>query len=114
MEKIFKVKINDDKKWNDLTRFEGNAQGFRIITKLQNPKINGGLRLTHATLAAFTKYPKESLIKDDLKAHQSKKKLYKKFGFFQSEKDIFKEVAEETELIITRGIKTISIGAGIR
>ena len=97
--KIFESKINDDKKWNDLIRFEGNAQGFRIITKLQNPKITGGLRLTNATLAAFTKYPKESLIKDDMDVKNKKKKLYKKFGFFQSEKNIFKDVAEETGLI---------------
>ena len=97
--KIFESKINDDKKWNDLIRFEGNAQGFRIITKLQNPKITGGLRLTNATLAAFTKYPKESLIKGDMDVKNKKKKLYKKFGFFQSEKNIFKDVAEETVLI---------------
>ncbi len=97
--KEFESTINNKKKWNDLTRFEGNAQGFRIITKLQNPKITGGLRLTHSTLSAFTKYPKESLISDDLTVHQIKKKLYKKFGFFQSEKNIFEEVADETGLI---------------
>ena len=32
--KKFKQEIADEKKWNDLIRFEGNAQGFRIITKL--------------------------------------------------------------------------------
>ena len=41
----------------DLEAFEGNAQGFRIVTRLQIPK-NPGLRLTLATLAAFTKYPR--------------------------------------------------------
>ncbi len=97
--KIFESKINDYKRWNDLIRFEGNAQGFRIITKLQNPKITGGLRLTNATLAAFTKYPKESLIDEDTEVKNKKKKLYRKFGFFQSEKNIFKDVAEETGLI---------------
>ncbi len=97
--KIFQSKINDEKKWNDLIRFEGNAQGFRIITKLQNANISGGLRLTHSTLAAFTKYPKESIIKSDFTSHRKKKKLYSKFGFFQTEKNIFADVAEETGLI---------------
>lgn len=96
--KIFEKKINDKKKWSDFTKFEGNAQGFRIITKLQNPKLPGGLRLTHATLAAFTKYPKESFTADDPKIRKGKKKLYKKFGFFQAEKEIFKLVAESVGL----------------
>lgn len=95
--KKFESIINDKKKWNDLTKFEGNAQGFRIITKLQNPKVNGGLRLTYSTLAALTKYPKESFTEVDSE-HNSQKKIYKKFGFFQSEKEIFKSVAEHTEL----------------
>ncbi len=97
--KKFESEIRDNKRWNDLTRFEGNAQGFRIITKLQNPQITGGLRLTHATLGAFTKYPKESLIEDELIDNQEEKKFYTKFGFFQSEKNIFHQVAEETELL---------------
>ena len=56
----FKSNIKDEKKWTDLVKYEGNAQGFRIITKLQNPKVKGGLNLTHSTLAAVTKYPRES------------------------------------------------------
>ncbi len=98
--KVFEKYINDEKKWNDLTRFEGNAQGFRIITKLQNPNIRGGLRLTFATLGAFTKYPKESLIPEKKDLLKGKKKLYRKFGFFQAEKDLFKAVAEETGLAL--------------
>jgi dGTPase len=85
--------------WNDLIKFEGNAQGFRIITKLQNPNIRGGLRLTHATLGAFTKYPKESESPQKIVDKHVKSKLYNKFGFFQSEKEQFKEVASETGLI---------------
>ena len=44
----------------DFIRFEGNAQGFRVLTRLQNRDNRGGLQLTSATLAAFTKYPRES------------------------------------------------------
>lgn len=89
----FEKQINDVKKWNDLTKFEGNAQGFRIITKLQNPNIKGGLRITHATLAAFTKYPKESSTPDSKIKRTKESKLYKKFGFFQAEKELFVETA---------------------
>lgn len=80
------------KQWNDLTNFEGNAQGFRILTRLQNPNIKGGLHLTAAMLAAFTKYPRESISTNDV--IPEKTKIYKKFGFFQSESDIFIEIAD--------------------
>lgn len=40
----------------DLLGFEGNAQGLRAITRLENYRDAGGLRLTFATLGAFMKY----------------------------------------------------------
>lgn len=92
----FKSKIKDEKKWTDLVKYEGNAQGFRIITKLQNPKVNGGLQLTHSTLAAVTKYPRESLINN--KGTSLQNKAYRKYGFFQAEKDLFGEVANAVGL----------------
>lgn len=94
--KDFKSKINDEKKWADLTKFEGNAEGFRIITRLQNPNIKGGLRLTHSTLAAVTKYPRESLVDDSTQS--LKTKVFKKYGFFQTEKELFREVASNSGL----------------
>ncbi len=94
----FCQKITDAKKRNDIEMFEGNAQGFRIISKLQNPKLPGGLRLTYATLAAFTKYPKESVIPVNTDTSHTKSKIYKKFGFFQSEVDLFRTIAAETGL----------------
>ncbi|MCK9424893.1 MAG: deoxyguanosinetriphosphate triphosphohydrolase [Ignavibacteriaceae bacterium] len=93
--------INDSKKWNDLIKFEGNAQGFRIISQLQNPDVQGGLRLTYATLATFTKYPRESFLEHDKLFPglvKNQPKIYKKFGFFQSEKNIFQTVANEVGL----------------
>lgn len=90
----FKEQIADDKKWADLIAFEGNANGFRILT---NPTTGapGGIRLTYATLAAFTKYPKESNLKYD----GPKRASEKKYGFFQSEKDLFVDVAESVGLL---------------
>lgn len=76
--------------WADLTNFEGNAQGFRILNKQHHQ----GLRLTYATLMAFSKYPRESLLK---KAFPGKRSL-KKYGFFQSERTIFEAIAQETGL----------------
>jgi dGTPase len=95
--KNFVENISDQKSKNDLRNFEGNAQGFRIITKLQNPKVSGGLKLTYATLAALSKYPKESLISE--KVSLSESNVYKKFGFFQSEKEYFEKIAKKIELI---------------
>jgi dGTPase len=84
----FKERVSEAE-WADLTKFEGNAQGFRILNKNQY-----GLKLTFATLGAFTKYPCPVLFNRD-----GSKRSQKKFGFFQTEKDIFKEVAGQLELI---------------
>jgi dGTPase len=81
------------KQWQDLVDFEGNANGFSILTG-SRPGIEGGLRLSYATLGAFTKYPKESLPKKPTKNIADKK-----YGFFQSDVPFFKEVAEELGMI---------------
>ncbi|GAA4111593.1 deoxyguanosinetriphosphate triphosphohydrolase [Aquimarina addita] len=81
------------KQYQDLKDFEGNANGFKILTESRQG-IEGGLRLSYATLGAFMKYPKESLPKKPT-AHIS----HKKFGYFQNEQPFFKEVAEEIGLI---------------
>src|SRR4051812_20139828 len=78
----------------DLECFEGNAQGFRIIARLQMPD-NPGLRLTYATLAAFTKYPRASVLPVATNGGSSTKK----FGFFQSESELFEQVATGTGLL---------------
>ncbi len=78
----------------DIERYEGNAQGFRLITKLQMPD-NPGLQLTHATLGAFTKYPRESLVPEGVTRGASGKK----FGFYQSELEQFSDVAKHCGLL---------------
>jgi dGTPase len=82
----------------DFLHFEGNAQGFRIVTKLEMKRDRGGMQLTYPTLAAFTKYPRESLIPNEVSGGY-KGKSAKKFGFFQDEKDLFKQVADTLGLI---------------
>ncbi|GAA4233383.1 deoxyguanosinetriphosphate triphosphohydrolase [Postechiella marina] len=90
--KAFKSKLTD-KEYQDLCDFEGNANGFKILTEDRAGRI-GGLRLSYATLGAFTKYPKESLPKKPTKHIADKK-----YGFFQSEKEAFKDVANELGLV---------------
>ena len=82
-----------DKQWQDLIDFEGNANGFSVLTA-SRPGIEGGLRISYATLGAFMKYPKESLPKKPTKNIADKK-----YGFFQTDKDFFQEVAAELGLI---------------
>jgi len=90
--KRFKEKLTD-KEYQDLVDYEGNANGFRILTETKNG-VEGGLRLSFATLGAFTKYPKESLPKKPTNHIADKK-----FGVFQSENISFKEVAAELGLL---------------
>nr|WP_321221536.1 deoxyguanosinetriphosphate triphosphohydrolase [uncultured Psychroserpens sp.] len=81
------------KQYQDLCDFEGNANGLKILTESRQGRI-GGLRLSYATLGAFTKYPKESLPKKPT-THIADKK----YGFFQNEKETFKDIAEDLGLI---------------
>jgi dGTPase len=91
---IFKDKLTD-KEWQDLIDFEGNANGFKILTESRKG-IEGGLRMSYATLGAFMKYPKESLPKKPTNNINDKK-----YGFFQAEKEVFADVAN------TLGLKNI-------
>lgn len=71
----------------DLYHFEGNAQGFRVLTQLENHTFHGGLQLTCATLATFLKYPW------DVRTNSTK------FSAYMSEAKIIEEVATEVGLL---------------
>ncbi len=91
------------KQWNDLSNFEGNANGFRILTQ----NVHTGIDPTFALLGTFTKYPRESmLIKDPIDRSDLKNipKSQTKYGFFQDQKKIFNHAAEELGLIRIEGI----------
>jgi len=85
-----------DEEAADFERFEGNAQGFRILTRLQMPDNHGGLQLTCATLGAFAKYPLASSVRPGAGEGGASTK---KFSFFRSETEFFEEVAEQAGLI---------------
>ena len=90
------------KEYQDLCDFEGNANGFKILTESRTGR-EGGLRLSFATLGAFMKYPKESLPKKPTDHIADKK-----YGFFQSEKEAFVDIANELGLKQTNTGENIS------
>ena len=96
----FKDQLSD-KEWQDLIDFEGNANGFSVLTS-SRPGIEGSIRLTYAVLGAFMKYPKESLPKKPTQNIADKK-----YGFFQTDKKFFQEVASELGLIPNKSGKDI-------
>jgi dGTPase len=79
-----------DRQREDLLRFEGNAQTFRIVTRLERPSRRTGLQLTHATLGALAKYPCSALGADRKSPHKGARKP----GLFDGDVDVFARVAE--------------------
>ena len=71
----------------DFLNFEGNAQGFRVLTQLEYHQFDGGMRLTYATLGTYLKYPWTSRHAD---ASGYKKH---KFGCYQSELPLLEQIA---------------------
>lgn len=68
--------------WTEFTKFDGNPQTFRLITRLQTHRDYLGIDLTAATLSAALKYPvgTGSIVKDH--------PIFGKCGYFESEKDV--------------------------
>ncbi len=77
---------------SDLIDFEGNAQGFRILTKSEYHQYDDGMRLTYATLATFLKYPWLSSRAGESGAKPGK------YSAFLSEAAAFSEVCRATGL----------------
>jgi dGTPase len=73
----------------ELTRFDGNPQGLRLVTRLQ-PRFGSdraGLNLTLTAMAATIKYP--------WTAAQSLQENRTKFGFFSTEADLYDQIRDE-------------------
>jgi len=81
------------KEWCDLTSFEGNANAVRILTHGFRGRFSGGFGLTHTTIASILKYPCESTAVNKEFRHR------KKYGFFQTEKEIIREITNELQMI---------------
>ena len=75
--------VGEGHSWEDFAYFEGNANGFRLLTHQFEGRRPGGFALTYTTLAAIVKYPWSSA-----RALESGK-----FGYFQSEQATYLDVA---------------------
>ena len=75
--------------WDDITHFEGNANGFRILTHRFKGRRQGGFVMTYPMLASIVKYPFASSLAGS----------HGKFGFFTSETDSYQKIAEELGII---------------
>lgn len=83
----------------EFTKFEGNAQGFRILTRLEMYRNEGGMRLSKAVLGAFAKYPVTSATREAVVGTATAPYVgLKKFGIFRSEIERFQEAAASLEL----------------
>jgi len=94
----------------DLIKFEGNACGLRVLANNHPSGVKGGLRLTFAVLGTFIKYPKgsedinenEEILKFNFKGKNiknEKRKSQSKFGYFNEESVVFKNIIDELKLI---------------
>lgn len=81
-----------DRQWQDLIHFEGNANAFRLLTHQFEGRRKGGFAMTYTTLASIVKYPFSSSLAE----------AKGKFGFFVSEEESFRHIAD------TLGLKKLN------
>ncbi len=81
----------------DFLRFEGNAQTFRLVSRLQIVNDDRGLNLTYGTLGALLKYTVPS---DQVAGKDADYAGARKHGYFQSEVPIISEVRRKTGLAV--------------
>ena len=74
----------DKEFWEDITHFEGNANAFRLLTHRFRGRRKGGFVMTYTMLASIVKYPFASAYAGE----------HGKFGFFTSESELFRRVAD--------------------
>lgn len=79
-----KAKLTE-RQWSDFANFEGNANSFRLLTHKFEGRREGGYAMTYSALASVVKYPFPSTLAGSKG----------KFGFFETEEDIYLKVAEE-------------------
>lgn len=80
--------------WADLTHFEGNANALRVLTYPFSGKDPNGFALTYTTLASIVKYPCAAI-----DGHKKAFHHLRKYGYFDSEKEVFEKLAKELGLL---------------
>ncbi len=95
----FKNHLSEEQ-WNELSHFEGNANGFRILTHNFNNTSGGEFKLTYSTLASLVKYPCKARHGNDKSTGLISTK---KYNVFLSEWDQWKQIAH--------GLNLPSVGA---
>ena len=70
--------------WQDLIRFEGNANAFRLLTHRFNGRREGGYAMTYTMLASIVKYPFAAPVAG----------THGKFGFFHTEQPTYERIAD--------------------
>ncbi len=84
--KIMEQKVRKEGgRWEDFTNFEGNANSIRLLIHQFNGRRPGGFVMTYSMLASIAKYPYSAIVANGKG----------KFGFFQSEEEDFKKIANE-------------------
>lgn len=85
---MLEAKIKEEgNRWEDLTNFEGNANSIRLLVHQFKGRRRGGFAMTYSMLASIVKYPFSSETNSG------------KFGFFQSEEESFRTIADDLGLI---------------
>lgn len=75
---------------SDFMAFDGNAQGFRVVSVLEHHTYEGGMRLTYPTLASMIKYPVSS--------YCARGSGTNKFSFYSSEREAYYEISDKLGL----------------
>ncbi len=83
------ISLQQDDIIADLKHFEGNAQAFRLLTKLHSVDSDYGLNLTAAVLNTLVKYPTGSQCIDP---HSPNVCLHK-LGYYCADRDFFNNIA---------------------
>lgn len=83
----------------DIEKWDGNAAGFRILSRLQFYRNKGGMKLTAACLGAYMKYPTSASGTLPSKPKTDQSIAGKKPGYFESDRPQWESVATELGLV---------------
>ena len=87
--------VLSDREKADLLNFEGNAQTFRLLTKIYKNQNGNNLNLTFSIISTLIKYPVSSLEINSADSNIKKHKL----GYFYAEDKQMKLISEEVGTI---------------